>query len=523
MPIEPGLKTDDPIRTRGWTNWIHLFHPRQILLLANLHRRIKDSENAAKLYFFMPRALDNNSRLNRWASGQGGGLGGPKGTFDNQALNTLLNFAVRGSIGLRSLVAGPARSTPLDGPRRIDTVPGIRVTEPRDIWITDPPYADAVVYHELTEFFISWLRRDPPAPFDQWTWDSRRPLAIQGEGEDFRRKMVETYSNLASLMPDNGMQIVMFTHQSVSVWADLALIFWGAGLQVTAAWYIATETGSNAPGKRGVGLVQGTVILVLRKRLGRKSGYEDEIVQDVRAEVARQIDTMIGLNQSLKGTGRIENLFEDEDMQMAGYAAALRILTNYTKIDGKDVTIEALRPRRKGEVVFVDRMIEYAVSVANEHMVPDGVEPRLWQLLTGAERFYLKMLAIESEGRTKLDNYEKFAKAFRVMDYRSLMGSVTPNAAALKTAAGFGSRSGFDIAEFGDGLVRAVLFGVDALAREIESDVVLQQMRDMVPHYFRRRNDLVGVATYIAHRRGRELDEGRHAGILANLLRNERL
>tara|TARA_R110000868_G_scaffold249662_2_gene506173 strand:- start:7415 stop:10465 length:3051 start_codon:yes stop_codon:yes gene_type:complete len=523
MPIQSGLKTEDPMRTRGWTDWLHLFSPRQILVLATLHARIRESDDAARLYFFMPRALDNNSRLNRWASGQGGGLGGPKGTFDNQALNTLLNFAVRGSIGLRSLVAGPARSQPLHGPRRIDTIPGNQVTEERDVWITDPPYADAVVYHELTEFFISWLRRNPPAPFDAWTWDSRRPLAIQGEGEDFRRKMVETYGNLTQLMPDNGMQIVMFTHQSGSVWADLALIFWGAGLRVSAAWYIATETGSNAPGKRGVGLVQGTVILILRKRTGSASGYEDEIVQDVRAEVAHQIDTLFGLNQSLKGTGRIENLFEDADLQMAGYAAALRVLTSYTSIDGKDMTAEALRPRRRNEVGFVDRMIDYAVSVANEHMVPDGLTPRLWQQLSGAERFYLKMLGLEGNGLSKLDNYQNFARAFRVGDHGPFMASTRPNDARLKTAADFGTRTGFDVDDFGNGIVRAVLFGIEALMREVEADAVLLQLRDLVPDYFKRRAEMVEIAEYLTKQRGRQQEEGRNAAVLSNLLRNERL
>ena len=43
-------------------------------------------------------------------------------------------------------------------------------------------------------------------------------------------------------MPDNGAQVVMFTHQDASVWADLALILWASGLQVTAAWTIQTET-----------------------------------------------------------------------------------------------------------------------------------------------------------------------------------------------------------------------------------------------------------------------------------------
>ena len=30
--IEPGAKTDEPIRTRGWTHWHHLFNPRQLLV-----------------------------------------------------------------------------------------------------------------------------------------------------------------------------------------------------------------------------------------------------------------------------------------------------------------------------------------------------------------------------------------------------------------------------------------------------------------------------------------------------------
>ena len=35
-----------------------------------------------------------------------------------------------------------------------------------------------------------------------------------------------------------------------------------------------------------------------------------------------------------------ENVFEDADIQMAGYAAALRVLTRYAVIDGRDMTAE---------------------------------------------------------------------------------------------------------------------------------------------------------------------------------------
>ena len=45
-----------------------------------------------------------------------------------------------------------------------------------------------------------------------------------------------------------------------------SLIMWTAGLQVTAAWTIATETDSAL--KQG-NYVQGTVLLVLRKQTSR--------------------------------------------------------------------------------------------------------------------------------------------------------------------------------------------------------------------------------------------------------------
>ncbi|KAB1991065.1 hypothetical protein, partial [Haemophilus parainfluenzae] len=114
----------------------------------------------------------------------------------------------------------------------VENIPAHKCEFSADIFVTDPPYADAVNYHEITEFFIAWLRKNPPAPFDQWTWDSRRALAIKGDGEDFRRGMVDAYRAMTHHMPDNGLQCVMFTHQDTGVWADMVSIFWAAGLQV---------------------------------------------------------------------------------------------------------------------------------------------------------------------------------------------------------------------------------------------------------------------------------------------------
>jgi hypothetical protein len=81
---------------------------------------------------------------------------------------------------------------------------------------------------------------------------------------------------------------------------------------------------------------------------------------------------------------------------MAGYAAALEVLTGYTRIDGEDMTRAALRPRTKGDAGIVGQMIELAVQTAAELLVPDGFDAALWRRLNNAsERFWLKMAEIE--------------------------------------------------------------------------------------------------------------------------------
>jgi putative DNA methylase len=519
MAIEHGDNTSQPIRERGWSYWHHLFSPRHMLTMSLL---ADECRHDPRLMVCFAGTLDFVSKLTRWVNSgrESGGTEFTTNVFSNQALNTFVNWGEGAFLRNRDAFRMDTKRFSVSHASTIVAQDAKDIDVPADIFVTDPPYADAVNYHEITEYFIAWLRKNAPAPFREWIWDSRRPLAIKGDGEEFRQSMVHAYGAMARHMPVNGIQIVMFTHQSAAVWADMAQIFWGAGLQVMSAWYIATETTSEF--KKG-GYVQGTVIIVLRKRSDSLSGYKDEIVQEVKGEVADQIDTMVGLNQSLKGSGRIENLFEDADLQMAGYAAALRVLTRYEKIDGIDMTKEALRPRRPGEKNLVGDIIDFAVQVANEHMVPEHLAPKLWEVLSGAERFYFKMMDIETTSLRKLDNYQNFAKAFRVNDYGALMGGMEPNKARLKTAKEF-KKAGFEIPEFGPSATRAALYAIFELENDIEGDDVLSHLKDMLPNYHNKRDDLAAIADYIARKREVvDETESRAARILHGLIRNERL
>jgi adenine-specific DNA methylase len=522
MPIEPGEKTDEPIRTRGWTHWHHLFNARQLMLLSMIRSCAQKlgKISAPALSISFAHLANRQSKLCRLDVFNGKGRE-PKlsDTFTNQALNTLSNYGTRASLYMTSLIESFPVQTLAAESREVVVCKASDVADPSELWITDPPYADAIRYEEITEYFIAWLRKNPPPPFDQWVWDSRRPLAIKGTGDDFRGGMTAAYRAMADHMPDNGLQIVMFTHQDAGVWADMAAIVWGAGLQVSAAWYITTETSSEL--KKG-GYVQGTVLLVLRKRMHHENVYRDELVQSVRTEVARQIETMTGLNQSAKGAGRSENLFEDQDLQMAGYAAALRVLTGYSKIDGQDMAAEALRPRQSGGRDMVKEIIDFAVQVANEYLVPEGIAPGLWERLSGPERFYLRMLDIEAGGAKKLDSYQNFAKAFRYGDYSAVMASTKANDARLKTALEL-KRAEFE-SGFGKSPLRAVLFALYELQREVDIDEVIGHLRDLVPGYLSRRDDLMALATAIASKRETKAPaEAQAARILFSRIKNERL
>ena len=516
----PRYQGRDLVRSRGWTHWQHLFNPRQLLMGGLINRYSK-----APLKLGLTRVLNRNSRISAWSNTDGGG-GNVMGVFYNQALSTLFSYGCRGSHTALDLALAKYKQFEL--PESVGTevacAPADSISCTSDIVVTDPPYGDAVKYEEILDFFIAWLRRNPPEDFVGWTWDSRRALAIHGEDENFRRGMVAAYKRTTESMPDYGIQIIMFTHQSGAIWADMANIVWAAGIQVTAAWYVVTETDSAI---REGSNVKGTVLLVCRKRTGKHKITRDDLAWEIQEEVETQVQSLTGLNQETRGLYRDENVFEDADIQMAGYAAALRALTRYARIDGRDMASEAIRPRVKNETTFVDELIAFAVSTANQSLVPQGIDDALWKKLSGAERFYLKMLDLEVRGAKTLDNYQNFAKAFKVRDFYALMGDRRANQARLKAAAEFGRAEMGEGSELHGSVLRAVLYSVMELQGDMDTTKVLAHLTHNVPDYYAdltQRDRAIALADYLAgHLETIRPDEASAARVLAEALRNQRV
>lgn len=448
---EDGVETDRLFRERGWTHWHHLFTPRQLLthgLLAMQAQHSSESRHVrAACLLSLGRLANFDSRLCRWIADAAREQGSD--VFANQALNTNFSFSVRPVCKWDSAweLALSDRGIPvLAG--NVEVGDARDTTTVRDLWITDPPYADAVNYHELGDFFLAWYDRQLARAFPDWTPDARAELAVRGDGGDFRSSMVEIYKNLTRHMPDNGLQMVMFTHQDPAVWADLGMILWAAGLKATAAWTISTET--QAAGIKKGNYVQGTVCLVLRKRIGDEPGFLDEVYPLVEDEVKRQIASM----QALDEAG--EPNFNDADYQLAAYAAALKVLTQYGNLDGRDVEHEVFAVRGRNEKSDFQAVIERALVIACDTLIPRGLDAA-WRDLTLAERYYLRALDIESRGERRQGMYEELARGFGVTDIRPLLKSDKANGARMHTASGFGAAGLAPLVSTGDAGASAAL------------------------------------------------------------------
>jgi hypothetical protein len=365
----------------------------------------------------------------------------------------------------------------------------IGVRQTANLWITDPPYADAVNYHELSEFFLAWDGRLLAEALPEWYADSKRVLAVRG-GEGFAQSMIDIYSNLQKHMPDDGMRVVMFTHSDPAVWAQLALIMWSAGLKVTAAWNIATET--EAGGLKVGNYIKGTVLLVLRKLTGTGEGFLDEIYLDIRKEVENQIEIMRMIDN------KEEPNFSDPDYVLAAYAASLKVLTSYSAISEIDLEHELNNALNRPSESKVVELIERAKKQAYDYLIPNNFEKYLWKDLTAAERFYIKGLEYEKNGGYQISTYQEYARGFGLTSYSQLMANERANTGRLKTPTEFAMRSVTDLPSFEASILRLVLAAIYIAIKENEQpEKGLWHLKNSLHNYWERRDMLKQLLAFL--------------------------
>ncbi len=486
--IECGDKTEEVKRNRGWRYWHQLFGCRSLLILTMIVKRIQsanDTKILAASILGLNKCVDYMSNLCRWHAG----CDKSEQTFYNQALNTLFAYGIKSWTLLKTLWFISPNRCIIAGEGQVALSDARDIRWDCDLWITDPPYADAINYHELSEFFLAWDRPLIPRAFPQWYTDSKRILAVRGD-RDFSQTMIDIYTNLAEHMSDNGMQIVMFTHNNPAVWAQLAIIMWKAGLKVTAAWNVATET--DASGLKNGNYVKGTVLLVLRKQTGNDTAFLDEINADIRGEVKNQIESMQKLDD------KEEPNFSDPDYVLAAYAASLKALTAYVSIEDLDLDYEldqAIKNPASSKMVSI---IENAKKIAYDCVIPLEFDRFLWRELSSAEKFYIKGLESEKHGNYQIGTYQEFARGFSVGGYPQLMASERANMARLKTPFEMAGRTMNDVPDFEASVTRTIFQGIYVGVKEdLDPGKALGYIKNEIIDYWDKREMIRQILSFL--------------------------
>jgi putative DNA methylase len=459
MRIETGYNTAQPIRERGWTHWHHLFNPRQLLVNGLFGNGVD--------LFVIKKIADRNNKCCRWEAGSEKG----QSLFDNQAMNTLLNYAVRGFATFPK-VNNPAEMCMAGIVQNIAAQEGVRFCQ---LWLTDPPYADAVNYDELSEFFLAWIEKKLPKMFPDWGTTSCRHQAVRGTGESFADTISKIYTNLKDHTLPGGAQTIMFNHSSNEVWGEMTDILIRSGLEVTSLWSIRTETENASKGKGNY--VQATYLIQVQPQdKSRAPGMRAAIVQEVLRETERQVKSMQTLN---KGE---HLLFNMSDFALAGKTSQMKVLTRYPKFVG--VSPSAVK-------TFAKEMSGKAECYVSDLLIPDGLDMSTWAELNGPERFYLSTVAAEQDGNTSLQSIQDASRLYlEGKTYKDLLEVGAANQARLVTPLeARGRASVLDL--FGENMLKPVMRAVWATAQkgdtgqegnQILKEAFVDDLKEKLPH-----------------------------------------
>lgn len=421
--IEDGEKTAEPIRNRGWRYWHQLFNPRQLLLIGLLSELVdkeaKTKEEKVVGMLAINRAADRGSKLcmlDRYGDKT-------ENTFSNQALNTLYVYGCRGISFFESTWFLRLEKYFEPAENSAQTQDARALNYSAHIWLTDPPYADAVNYEEISEFFLAWDKKWLKELFPDWYTSSMRDKAIKGKEDAFKFGLGEALTKIEENTIDGGYVAIMFTHQSTQVYAMLVDMLLQTNLKVLNAWSVSTET--EAAGLKEGNYVQSTVTIILQKdpKSRKDLAFPQELRQPTRKEIEKQIEDMTKAEKHANGT-----LFSPADFELAGSYAALRVLTSYN-----------LQASQKEIEQFIDDMRQYAsglvlpttLRVLNLDL--DEMKD-FWNRLSPYEKYYIRGLELEYNGEKKLKAFQDTSKSLQVEDYDKLLADTKANRARLKTA-----------------------------------------------------------------------------------------
>lgn len=368
------------VQRYGMLHWGDLFSSRQKLSLVTLSQIIResdfDTDVKEALALLLNRVVNRSSSLASWR--YQADQEKVEHTFVRQALPVVWDFAEAvvtsdstGSFmdGLGVLAQGvqgiSAVTTSSGQVQQADACDSPLPDQSSTVWLTDPPYYDAVPYSDLSDFFYVWLKRVLPdhpllinrfEPINPLTPKTREIVQdetklFDGLPKDrsfFESRMAQAFAEGRRVLREDGIGCVVFAHKTTEGWEALLSGMLQAGWTITASWPIATEMGARLRARESAALAT-SVHLVCRPRpddagVGDWADVLAEMQQRVRQWMPRLID------EGIRGADAIFACFGPA---MESYSRHARVETPAGRIIPLGGNPEATEPHDRGFLAYV--------------------------------------------------------------------------------------------------------------------------------------------------------------------------
>ena len=391
-PLDERMNTADSTtvagRGYGVSLWRELFTPRQLLVLFTLVKHIRkahaemlgegmgeDRARALATYFAMAfgRFVIIFNKFSRWepkdqiTRGAIGDRQALKMIYDFSDINPFaettgcLPFALdREAYCIRELAKVGAGNPSVVTRGNAEKL--FYDDETFDAVITDPPYYSSIYYADLSAFFYVWLKRIVgdlyPEHFTLPAPPKRREAVAQPSehGGDAKKAdahyqdlMRRSFAEARRVLKPGAPLVCVYAHRTTEGWATLIRALVEAGLTVTEAWPVQTESRGRV-NALGAAALSDSIFFVARRRDAAATGrYEAEVEPELHRIARERVTTLWAGGKGIGGA----------DLLMAAVGAGLRAYTRFARVEyANGEAVPAERYLREVEGVVLDAMLD---------------------------------------------------------------------------------------------------------------------------------------------------------------------